>query len=183
MLGRASDIYRPTRWPTHWVRTVVTLPMLHAFTGCDTLSYSKGKGKLTAWDRSAYDEVTPAFCALTATSETVDTWLCPLERLLVLLYDSTSSQEFVNGARKQFTQKGRAIILRHKRYLSSIQRGLLTKPVTVGHRRRARLRNFHLQVNGVGTGTIMTAGKYAGLLFLKRHKLVNYCAVAAINVA
>ena len=34
-----------------------------------------------------------------------------------------------------------------------------------------------------GTGMIMTAGKYAGQLFLKRHKLVvNYCAVAAIKV-
>ena len=36
--------------------------------------------------------------------------LGPLERFVVLLYDRTSSQEFVNGARKQlFTQKGRAI--------------------------------------------------------------------------
>jgi len=25
VLGRTSDIYRPTRWPTHWVRTVVLL--------------------------------------------------------------------------------------------------------------------------------------------------------------
>ena len=103
----------------------VTMPMYHAWTGCDTLSYSKGKGKWTAWDRSAYDEVTPAFCALAATSETVDNWLCPLERLLVLLYDCTSIQEIVNG---------RAIVLRHKQYLSSTQSGLLTNPVTVGHR-------------------------------------------------
>ena len=60
---------------------------------------------------------------------TVYDWLCPLERLLVLMYD------FGNGARKQFTQKGRAIVLRHKQYLSSTQSGLLTKPVNVGHRR------------------------------------------------
>ena len=84
---------------------------------------------------SAYDEVTPAFCALAVTPATVDDWLCPLERLLVLLYDCTSSQEFVNGARKQFTQKGRAIVLRHKQYLSRTQNGLLTKPVTVRARR------------------------------------------------
>ena len=50
---------------------------------------------------SAYDEVTPAFCALAATPETVDDWLCPLERLLVLQYDFTSSPEFVNRVRKQ----------------------------------------------------------------------------------
>ena len=134
------------------------------------------RGKRTACGVSN-DEVTPAFCALAATPATVDDWLCSL-------YDCTSSQEFVNGARKQFTQIGRAIVLRHKQYLSRTQSGLLTKPVTVGHRRWSRLRSLHLQVNGVGTRMIMTAGKYARQLFLKRHKLVvNYCAVAAIKVA
>ena len=38
-------------------------------------------------------EVTPAFCASAAAPETVDNCLCPLERLLVLLYDCTSSQK------------------------------------------------------------------------------------------
>jgi len=122
----------------------------------------------------------PAFCALAATPETVENWLCPRERLLVLLYACTSSQEFVNGAREKFTQKGRAIVLRHKQYLSSTQSGLLTKPVTVGHIRWSQLRSFHLQVNGGGTGTLMTAGQ----LFLNRHKrVVNYCAMAAVKVA
>ena len=65
-------------------------------------------------EQGAYDEVTPAFCALGAVPETLDICLCPLERLLLLLYDCTSSQECVNGARKLFTQKGRAIVLRHK---------------------------------------------------------------------
>ena len=111
------------------------------------------------------DSISPAFCALAATPETIDNWLCPLERLLLLLYDCTSSQEFVNGARQQFTQKGRTVFLRHKQYLSSTQSGLLTKPVNV---------------NGGGTGMLMTAGQ----LFLKRHKLVvNYCARAALKVA
>ena len=37
-------------------------------------------------------------------------WLGPLERFVVLLYDRTSSQEFISGATKQlFTEKGRAI--------------------------------------------------------------------------
>ena len=89
-----------------------------------------------AWDMwSAYDEVTSAFCALAATPETVDNWLCPLKQLLVLLYECTSNQEFVNGAWKQFTQRGRAVVIRHKQYFSSTQIGLLTKPVTVGHTR------------------------------------------------
>ena len=35
-------------------------------------------------------------------------------------------------------------------------------------------------MNGGRTGTKMAAGKYAGQLFLKRHKLVEkYCAVVA----
>ncbi|KAK2173829.1 hypothetical protein NP493_848g03083 [Ridgeia piscesae] len=90
----------------------VSLSMFLAFTGCDTVSCFGSRGKRAAWDMwNAYDEVTPAFCALAATPETVDNWLCPLERLLVLLYDCTSSQEFVNKARKQFTQKSRAIVL------------------------------------------------------------------------
>ena len=112
----------------------VTLPMFHAFTGCNMVSCFGSRGKRTAWDMwSAYDEVTPAFCAFAATPETVDNWLCPLERLRVLLYDCTSSPEFFNGVQKHFTQKGRAIVLRHKQYFSSTQSGLVTKPVTVGH--------------------------------------------------
>ena len=114
----------------------VTLPMVDAFTSCDTVSCFGSRGKRSAWDMwSAFAEVTPALCTLAATPETVDNWLCPRERLLVLLYACTSSQEFVNGAREQFTQKGRAIVLRHKQYLSSTQSGLLNTPVTVGHRR------------------------------------------------
>ena len=46
----------------------VALPMFHAFTGCDTVSCFGGRGKRTACDMwNAYDEVTPAFCALAAT--------------------------------------------------------------------------------------------------------------------
>ena len=136
-----SDI-SPAPQPTHEMANAlgldhcVTLPMFHAFTGCDTVSCFGSRGKRTAWGMgSAHDEVTPAFCGLAATPETVDDWLCPLERLLVLLYDCTNSPECVNGVQKQFTQKGRAIVLRHKQYFSSTQSGLLAKPVTVGHRR------------------------------------------------
>ena len=82
----------------------VALPMFHAFTGCETVSSFGGRRKRTA--------VTPAFCALAATPspQSLEEWLEPLERFVVLLYDRTSSQECVNEARKQlFTQKGRAI--------------------------------------------------------------------------
>ena len=52
----------------------VALPMFHAFTGCDTVSCFGGRGKRTAWDIwNAYDEVTPAFCALADTPESIET--------------------------------------------------------------------------------------------------------------
>jgi len=87
------------------------LPMFHAFTGCDTVSCFGGRGKKTAWATwAAYDEVTPAFSALASKPESIEEWLEPLERFVVLLYDRTSSQGCVNQARRQlFTQKGRAI--------------------------------------------------------------------------
>ena len=91
----------------------IILPMFHAFTGCDTVSSFGGRGKRTAWDTwKAYKDVTPAFCALVAMPipQTIEEWLGPLERFVVLLYDCTSSQERANEARKHlFTQKGREI--------------------------------------------------------------------------
>ena len=87
------------------------LPMFHAFTGCDTVSCFGGRGKRTAWDTwKAYDSVTPAFCSLAATPESIESSIKPLERFVILLYDRTSSLECVNQSRKQlFTQKGRSI--------------------------------------------------------------------------
>ena len=87
------------------------LPVFHAFTGCDTVSFFGGRGKRTAWDTwKAYDDVTPAFCFLAATRESVESVIKPLERFVILLYDRTSTLDCVNQARKQlFTQKGRPI--------------------------------------------------------------------------
>lgn len=56
------------------------LPVFHAFTGCDTVSFFGGRGKRTAWDTwKAYDDVTPAFCFLAATPESVESVIKPLE--------------------------------------------------------------------------------------------------------
>ena len=132
--------------------------MFHAFTGCDTVSCFGGRGKRTTWGMwNAYDEITPAFCALAATPVIVENWLSPLERFVVHLYDRTSSQEFLNGARKQlFTQKGRAID------------GLPpTQAVFLQHTKRAAYQAGHCWVQ------TMAVGKYIGQLFLKRHKLVE----------
>ena len=91
----------------------IGLPMFHALTGCDTVSFFGGRGKKTAWGVwNVYTDVTPAFCALAArpTPQTIDTWIERVERFVVLLYDRTSSQMCVDSARKElFTQKGRTI--------------------------------------------------------------------------
>ena len=77
------------------------------------MSCFSGRGKRTAWDTwNAYGNVTPAFCALVArpTPQSIQEWLAPLELFVILLCDHTSSQNYVNEARKQlFTQRGRAI--------------------------------------------------------------------------
>ncbi len=91
----------------------VALPMFHAVTRCDTVSFFGGRGKKTAWDTwKVYQDVTPAFCAIMTrpTLQTIEEWLWPLERFVVLLYDRTSSLNYVSEAKMQlFTQKGRAI--------------------------------------------------------------------------
>ena len=49
---------------------------------------------------------TSGFCALGATTTSVEDFLEPLQKLVVLLYDHTSSETSVNKAWKQlFTQK------------------------------------------------------------------------------
>ena len=76
--------------------------MFHAFTGCDTVSSFDGRGKKTAWDtRTTFDDVSEVYFALATTTDTLDNWMEPLERFVVLLYDRTTSQETVNEAYKK----------------------------------------------------------------------------------
>ena len=86
------------------------LPFFHAFTGCDTVSCFYRKGKKTVMDTwKSFPEVTSAFLSLGNTPSVVDdSCMASLERFVVLLYDRTSAQTEVNGARKQlFVKKGR----------------------------------------------------------------------------
>ena len=62
----------------------------------------------TTW--KAYDDLTPALCSLATTPESVESFIKPMERFVILLYDRTSNLERVNQAQMQlFTQKGRSI--------------------------------------------------------------------------
>lgn len=74
------------------------LPIFHAITGCDTVSFFAGRGKKTAWDVwISNDEVTAVFRHLiTSPDEIPDDHLAVLERFVVLLYERTSGLDKVS---------------------------------------------------------------------------------------
>ena len=93
-------------------RTCTVLPVLHAFTGCDTVSSFGGRGKKTAWNTwQVFPDVTPAFERLLLMEGCIsESVMSVLERFVVLLYDRTSDMLNVNDARKwPFTQKSRSL--------------------------------------------------------------------------
>ena len=78
---------------TRWARA---LPAFHAFTGSDSTSSFRGKGKKTAWKRwNEHDEVTDAFLQLVDQPFKIFSDDCEpfvaLERFVVLLYDKNTS--------------------------------------------------------------------------------------------
>ena len=85
------------------------LPFFHALKGCVTISSFAGKGKKTAWAAwTAYSESTTALVALTnlPSSQQVKQYI---KRLIVLMYDRTSTAALVKEARLVlFSQKGSA---------------------------------------------------------------------------
>ena len=84
--------------------------MFHALTGSDTVSFFRNRGKKSAWYVwNVFPELTPVLCALKASPEIItEESLAVLERLVVLLYDRTSSLLKVNEARQElFCKKSR----------------------------------------------------------------------------
>ena len=64
------------------------LPMFHAFTGCDTVSCFRGRGKKTAWDTwTTYEGITLALIALGNMPDlsAIYEWIQQLDRFVVLL--------------------------------------------------------------------------------------------------
>ena len=93
-------------------RICATLPIFHAFTGCDTVSSFCGRGKKTAWNTwKVYPEVIKAFEEFPLMqTEISDVAMETLEQFVVLLYDCTSDIMTVNDSRKYlFTQKTRSL--------------------------------------------------------------------------
>ena len=99
--------------PTHAVATFLgrdkasTLPMFHALTGCDTVSFFNGRGKRTGWDVwGVFPKLTPVLRVLKASpKEITDDCMAVLERFVVLLYDRTSSLVKVNEVRQELFSK------------------------------------------------------------------------------
>ena len=79
------------------------LPMFHALTGSDTVSFFRNPGKKSAWDVwNVFPELTPVLCALKASPEIItEESLAVLERFVVLLCVQTSSLLKVNEARQE----------------------------------------------------------------------------------
>ena len=98
----------------------VVMPLFHAMTGCDTVSYFANIGKKTAWQRwNSFPEMTEALLMLQVADELEPEALpesaCQtIEKFVVSLYDkSIAIQEeaaSVNASRKNlFASKGRAV--------------------------------------------------------------------------
>ncbi|KAG7171270.1 hypothetical protein Hamer_G013722 [Homarus americanus] len=79
------------------------LPMFHVLTGCDTVSSFSGHGKKTVWAIWAvYPDMTEALLKLSAASKVIpEDVMHIIERLVILLYDTTSSCMDINKARRK----------------------------------------------------------------------------------
>ena len=91
------------------------LPVFHAFSGSDTTSAFRGRGKKSAWQAwQAYEEVTQTFTFLAAHPfehlRADSDHFQKIERLTVVLYDKASPQSSVNEIREElFCRKNRSI--------------------------------------------------------------------------
>ena len=84
------------------------LPMFHALTGCDTVSFFAGRGKRTAWEVwTAVPELTQVLINLTTAPDQEDEDAThTIERFVILLYDRTSTSTDVDKTRcKLFARK------------------------------------------------------------------------------
>ena len=72
------------------------LPLFHALTGCDQVSFFAGRGKKRAWKQ--YDDLIDVLDSISncPLQGNVNTALSTLERFTVLLYDRTNAWTSIN---------------------------------------------------------------------------------------
>ena len=111
--GRNKDF----RWPPiHEMVTslkvpVSALPFFHAFTGCDTVSAFRGKGKKSAWQTwEVFPDATEVFVRLGRMPDSItEDDMEILEAFVCILYDRATSTFGVNDARFElFARKQRS---------------------------------------------------------------------------
>ena len=110
--GKGKDL----RWiPIHEISNALGpralgLPFFHAFTGCDTVSAFRGKGKRTAWQVcEIFDDATDTFVRLSQTPAVIDDKdMDFIEAFVVIMYDRTTTTFAVYKARfETFARKQR----------------------------------------------------------------------------
>ena len=139
----------------------------HAFSGCDSCSGMKGKGKksfFSTW--SVYPEVTPTFAKLSQCPQELSTDdFSILQQFIVYLYDKNSNTDNVDTARMTlFTQKIKNTIIYHQlkmllKCMPSVQ------PIRLGlsgGKLSSNAQNYHLQVTGDGNLDIRVLGRFCG---------------------
>ena len=150
------------------------LPMFHAYTGCDTVSFFANRGKKTAWDIwKTFDNLTEAFHSVIVDPDTItEEVLSTIERFTVFLYNRTSLLSSVDAGRMElFVKKGRGM-----------EDMPPTKDALMLHFKRALPSNLHqsFTLPQAGVGLIWDNGILCALLFRRQVKLpVNCCVVAA----
>ena len=81
------------------------LPMFHALTGCDTVSSFVEHSKNTAWSTwNALPDLTDALLTLSSAPSFIDV-IHIIERVVILMYDRTSTCHDINKARRKIFSK------------------------------------------------------------------------------
>ena len=104
--------------PIHHIASMLTqeeaeaLPLFHAITGCDTVSFFCGRGKRTAWEVwRVFPQLTEHLSSIQpGITDITDEFLDAVERFVVLCYDRTSTLTRVNTLRQElFAKKSRLL--------------------------------------------------------------------------
>ena len=88
------------------------LPIFHAFTGCDQVSFMAHVTKRTAWNTwTAFPDITNVFCTLSdiPTLAQVNASIPAIERFTVLLYQRSSNCMDTNECRQELFCQGKSI--------------------------------------------------------------------------
>ena len=112
------------RIPVHEIASTLgkekcrALPIFHSVTGCDTVSFFNGKGKLSAWEAwMAFPQVTSAFLVLADCKEEVSTSTFEsIERFIVLMYQRNSLCTFSSLGLPFIRSKAQSVSKHNKKY-------------------------------------------------------------------